>query len=86
MVQKIDYPNHGGGGSGPNPRIETGPVQFGDDWPGLFIRGDNALAIALSISVLMERVAPMAENNPTLRLALSGVTELYELITKEVIH
>jgi hypothetical protein len=24
------------------PRVETGPVQFGDDWPGLFIRGDNA--------------------------------------------
>lgn len=23
-------------------RVETGPVQFGDDWPGVFIRGDNA--------------------------------------------
>lgn len=22
-------------------RVETGPVQFGDDWPGLFIRGDD---------------------------------------------
>lgn len=25
------------------PRVETGPVAFGDDWPGVFIRGDNAL-------------------------------------------
>lgn len=25
------------------PRVETGPTQFGDDWPGVFIRGDNAL-------------------------------------------
>jgi hypothetical protein len=31
------------------PRIETGPIRFGDDWPGLFIRGDNAYALAHSI-------------------------------------
>jgi hypothetical protein len=24
-------------------RIETGKLQVGDDWPGVFIRGDNAL-------------------------------------------
>lgn len=24
-------------------RVETGPVQFGNDWPGVFIRGDNAI-------------------------------------------
>jgi hypothetical protein len=23
-------------------RLETGPIQVGDDWPGIFIRGDNA--------------------------------------------
>jgi len=23
-------------------RVETGPMQFGDDWSGVFIRGDNA--------------------------------------------
>lgn len=23
-------------------RPETGPMQFGEDWPGIFIRGDNA--------------------------------------------
>lgn len=23
-------------------RIESGPTQFGDDWPGVFIRGDSA--------------------------------------------
>lgn len=23
-------------------RVETGAVQFGDDWPGLFVRGDDA--------------------------------------------
>ena len=24
-------------------QIRTGPVQFGEDWPGVFIRGDDAL-------------------------------------------
>ena len=24
-------------------RVETGPLQIDDDWPGVFIRGDNAL-------------------------------------------
>src|SRR4051812_37513084 len=30
-------------------RVESGPVQFGDDWPGVFIRGDNALFFALAL-------------------------------------
>ncbi len=30
-------------------RPETGPMQFGDDWPGIFIRGDNAMAEAMMI-------------------------------------
>lgn len=30
-------------------RVETGPVQFGDDWPGLFIRGDDALYRAMRL-------------------------------------
>lgn len=27
-------------------RIETGSLQFGDDWAGVFIRGDNAVDYA----------------------------------------
>jgi hypothetical protein len=38
-------------------RVETGAVQFGEDWPGLFIRGDEAIAIVFSIRHLKERVA-----------------------------
>jgi hypothetical protein len=30
-------------------RVETGPMQFGDDWPGVFIRGDEALFMAQHI-------------------------------------
>jgi hypothetical protein len=37
--------------SADQPRVETGPVQFGADWPGLFIRGDNAIGLALQIAL-----------------------------------
>lgn len=30
-------------------RVESGPVQFGDDWPGLFLRGDACFAYALAL-------------------------------------
>lgn len=30
-------------------RPETGVMQFGDDWPGVFIRGDNAFAYAIAL-------------------------------------
>ena len=30
-------------------RVESGPIRFGEDWPGLFIRGDNAFALRMLI-------------------------------------
>jgi hypothetical protein len=35
-------------------RVETGPVQFGDDWPGTFIRGDNAFFYASYLSIELD--------------------------------
>lgn len=32
-------------------RVETGPVQFGNDWPGVFIRGDNAMYYAMMLRI-----------------------------------
>ncbi len=37
-------------------RVETGPTQFGDDWPGVFIRGDNALYISMHLKRLREAI------------------------------
>jgi hypothetical protein len=28
-------------------RVETGALRFGDDWPGLFIRGDDCLIVKM---------------------------------------
>lgn len=33
-------------------RPETGPMQFEGDWPGIFIRGDEALGIVGLMSIL----------------------------------
>lgn len=37
-------------------RVETGVVQFGNDWPGYFIRGDGAIALAGEIEAFVAAV------------------------------
>lgn len=34
-------------------RVETGVVQFGEDWPGIFIRGDDAMKFISGLTALM---------------------------------
>jgi hypothetical protein len=33
-------------------RVETGVVLFDDDWPGVFIRGDDAFAFGIALQGL----------------------------------
>jgi hypothetical protein len=37
-------------------RVETGAIQFGNDWPGVFIRGDNAAAYAMDLRRMLEHI------------------------------
>jgi hypothetical protein len=37
-------------------RVETGPMQFGDDWPGVFFRGDNALVFAMMLEQALKEM------------------------------
>ncbi len=39
-------------------RVETGPVRFGDDWPGVFIRGDNAGGLANEVGIVLAGISP----------------------------
>lgn len=39
-----------------SPRVETGILQFGGDWPGVFIRGDQAYFYALHLKGLLDHV------------------------------
>jgi hypothetical protein len=40
------------------PRVETGPVQFGNDWPGIFIRGDVAFGFRMMLSRVLNFIGP----------------------------
>jgi hypothetical protein len=65
------------------PRVETGAVQFGDDWPGLFIRGDNAYFLMLWIRRLAELLAHHPD--PDVADILWRLTEYADMIEKDVI-
>jgi hypothetical protein len=62
------------------PRVETGPVKFGDDWTGVFIRGDNAFGMAMGLRALLSGAsAPRSLLHNTLAVVtLTGLIELLE--------
>lgn len=39
-------------------RMESGPISFGDDWPGMFVRGDEAAELAW-VPVFLEKLFEM---------------------------
>jgi hypothetical protein len=45
-IRKVELPEGA-------PRVETGTVQFGDDWPGTFFRGDAAAYYALHLAAIL---------------------------------
>lgn len=80
-VQKIPYPNNGGPKpDGDSPRVETGAVQFGNDWPGLFIRGDQAMLLARNLRKILNNPAEL--QNVFVR---GELTVLMEIIQEEVV-
>jgi hypothetical protein len=62
-------------------RVETGRMEFSDDWPGVFIRGDDALSFALSLRTLLHEAekwgSDLHANEVT---ALSRISELAALL------
>jgi len=46
-------------------RVETGPVKIGDDWPGVFIRSDNAVNYAMCLEAVL-REYPRCHNKHVL--------------------
>jgi hypothetical protein len=66
------------------PRVETGAVQFGDDWPGLFLRGDDCLALLNDIRRMAEELG--GERLATLSVGTGArLAELVEVIENGVI-
>jgi len=57
-----------------DPRMEDGPVQFGEDWPGLLLRGDTAMNFAYHLEVLL--ATNPAVNQITLEVVQGLVSDL----------
>lgn len=55
-------------------RVETGVIQFGDDWPGVFIRGDNAFYYAMNIRQALQD----SKLDPLVEVALKGLLDTLE--------
>jgi hypothetical protein len=53
--------------------METDAVRFGNDWPGIFIRGDSALGNASILRALVEHV----DYKPA-KIFLAELAELFE--------
>jgi hypothetical protein len=68
------------GSSGETP---TGAMQFRDDWPSLFVRGDDAIMLLGAIEQLTERVA----HHPDVIIAsaLARLARIAEIIKRDVI-
>src|SRR5438876_245639 len=64
-------------------RVENGPVQFGTDWPGLFIRGDSAFGLAMSIKAILAHFKEHPA--PEVFFAIHDLKGLYKDILTEVI-
>lgn len=71
-------------------RVESGMVQFPRDWPGLFIRGDDAIgvmfAIRSTLSLIKSSVShlELATADVDVAIGLSKLEKLAELIDEYV--
>ncbi len=63
-----------------DPRVETGIIQFGDDWRGLFIRGDNCLGYALDL----EEILKEENTDPIIKIRLQSLLELLKSTDERV--
>jgi hypothetical protein len=61
-------------------RVETGALQFGDDWPGLFIRGNDCIQYA---SMLRFASRVLRENNKP--IIPNRLEELADIIENDVL-
>jgi hypothetical protein len=58
-------------------RIETGPLQINDDWPGVFIRGDNAMFYGMALRQLLAMLKDESDIHRMLAISpLYGLAEL----------
>lgn len=62
----------------PGKRVETGTVQFGNDWPGTFIRGDSGFGYLMYFKGFMAELTEEQKKSFHFR----QVKDLFELISE----
>ena len=75
-ITQIPFP----GSSGQTP---TGAMQFQDDWPGLFVRGDTAASLLSSIRALQQRLVDHPDT--VVATAVIQLQQIADIIERDVI-
>ena len=75
ILKQIPVP----GGSG---QVPTGAIQFENDWPGLFIRGDDAIDMASKIRLLQQRLSDSQDG--LVKLSLGVLDKFADIIDRDV--
>jgi hypothetical protein len=68
---------------GDSGRTPTGAMQFQNDWPGRFLRGDKAVSLASSIRGLQQRLAN--HSDPVVGAVLVQLGEIADIIERDVV-
>lgn len=66
-------------------RVESGAVQFNDDWPGLFIRGDRCIDLYNRLEYAKNVLMDISSNDITHALSLAGIVGVQQMIMDHVL-
>jgi hypothetical protein len=64
-------------------RPETGPMQFDDDWRGIFIRGDDAFGYITMLKILQDQ---LPEDKKDMFILIGGLDGLIDLLASSNHH
>jgi hypothetical protein len=62
-------------------RIETGALQINEDWPGVFIRGDNAMWTAMQLRQVLAVLEQNQDWSLTMQLTIAELKGHISLLT-----
>lgn len=74
-IRRLPAPDDGEG------RVETGAVKFGDDWPGLFVRGDDAGPLFVAWQSVKARLTPRPR---AVEVVLDPLRRIMDIIRDDV--
>jgi hypothetical protein len=63
-------------------RVETGVLQINDDWPGVFLRGDNAMCYSMQLAKAAEILKNQIKDDNSLDIFMPlALEELASLLS-----